>query len=243
MIHLVPGDPVRTMLGFRATPENVAAVRAAPRARPAAARAVRQWLGGLLHGDLGQDFITSAPLASLLAQRLPVTLELTLLSMTLAIAVGVPLGVLAATSPAGSGGRPRGSSSPASAIPDFWLGIMLVLLFAGILQVLPPSGYVPFLAGPVAEPAVHGPAGADAGVRRGRVHPADHARRHGGDARHALRPVRRARASRETSIVFRHTLRNAAVPDRHGRRDPVRGAARRGDRHRVRCSHCPGSAA
>ena len=75
------------------------------------------------------------------------------------------------------------------AITDFWLGIMLVLLFAGIWQVLPPSGYVPFLKDPVAEPPVPGPPGARARVRRGRLHPAHHARRDGGGARHPVRPV------------------------------------------------------
>ena len=99
MIHLVPGDPVRTMLAFRATPENVAQVRPGAGARPAAARAIHPVARGGLHGDLGQDFISHTPVATLLAQRLPVTIELTVLSMTLAIAVGVPLGVRAATKP------------------------------------------------------------------------------------------------------------------------------------------------
>jgi len=92
MIHLVPGDPVTTMLGFRATPENVATVRAQLGLdRPLLAQYLT-WAGGLLHGNFGQDFISHVPVSTLLAQRLPVTIELTLLSMTVAVLVGVPLG-------------------------------------------------------------------------------------------------------------------------------------------------------
>ena len=198
MIHLVPGDPVRTMLGFRATPENVAQVRAALGLDQPLLAQYTQWLGGSSTATWVRTSSATRRSATLLAQRLPVTLELTVLSMTLAIAVGVPLGVRAATDARLGPTGDRGFVIAGIAIPDFWLGIMLVLLFAGIMQVLPPSGLRAVPPGPRAEPAVHGPAGAHARVRRGGVHPADHARRHGGDARHAVRPVRQgARALRD----------------------------------------------
>ncbi|MBC7518922.1 MAG: ABC transporter permease [Microbacteriaceae bacterium] len=144
IIRLVPGDPVRTMLGFRATAANVAEVRRQLHLDEPLLQQYLDWAGGLLHGDLGQDLVSKAPLAELLAQRLPVTFELTGLAMLLAIAVGVPLGVRAAT-----GGRwvkrlTSGFVVAGISIPDFWLGIMLVLVFAGTLTLLPPSGYVPF---------------------------------------------------------------------------------------------------
>ena len=92
MIHLVPGDPVQTMLGFRATPENVVD---GPRSTLGLDRPLlAQYLDGpaaSLHGNFGQDFISHAPVSTLLAQRLPVTIELDVASMTLAVAVGVPL--------------------------------------------------------------------------------------------------------------------------------------------------------
>src|SRR3989441_7777484 len=138
MIHLVPGDPVQTMLGFRATPKNVSTVRAQLGLdRPLLAQYLT-WAGGLLHGNFGQDFISHTPVSTLLAQRLPVTIELTLLSMTLAVVVGVPLGVRAAAGPGWIRRLTEGFVVAGIAIPDFWLGIMLVLLFAGITQVLPP---------------------------------------------------------------------------------------------------------
>ncbi len=149
ILRLVPGDPVRTMLGFRATDANVAELRhqlGLDRSLPAQYVA---WAGALLRGDLGRDIVSHAPLAELLAQRLPVTLELTALSMLLAVAVGVPLGVRAAT----GGRRARwltdGFVVFGISVPDFWLGIMLVLVFAGLLVWLPPSGYVPFGRNPV----------------------------------------------------------------------------------------------
>ena len=149
ILRLVPGDPVRTMLGFRATDANVAEMRRQLGLDQSLFNQYLNWLGALLHGDLGRDMVSHAPLSELLAQRLPVTCELTALSMALAVFVGVPLGVRAAT-----GGRlvRRFTESFVVfgiSIPDFWLGIMLVLVFSATLQLLPPSGYTPFLSDPL----------------------------------------------------------------------------------------------
>jgi peptide/nickel transport system permease protein len=212
MIRLVPGNPVQTMLGFRATPENVAFVEhELGLDRPLVTQYVT-WIGDVLHGDLGVDFISHTPLSTLLAQRLPVTLELTVLSMTVALLVGVPLGVVSAA----RSGWPRrlteGFVVFGIAIPDFWLGIMLVLLFAGLLQVLPPSGYVPlfeaplqnlrFMVLPVLTLAV-GEAAYIARTTRGAM-----------EETLASPSVLflRAKGIPQGSIVFRHALRNASVP-------------------------------
>ena len=212
MIHLVPGDPVTTMLGFRATPENVATVRESLGLdRPLVAQYLA-WAGGLLHGDFGEDFISHAPVGTLLAQRLPVTIELTLLSMTLAALVGIPLGVRAAAKPGLVRHATDGFVVAGIAITDFWLGIMLVLLFAGIWQVLPPSGYVPLLEDPVANlrylalPVLALAFGEAAYILR--------------TTRGAMEEVLgtqyvlflRARGIPERRIVYRHALRNAAPP-------------------------------
>ena len=212
MIHLVPGDPVQTMLGFRATPENVSTVRAQLGLdRPLLVQYLT-WAGGLLHGNFGQDFISHTPVSTLLAQRLPVTIELTLLSMTLAVAVGVPLGVRAAAKPGAVRQATEGFVVAGIAITDFWLGIMLVLLFAGIWQVLPPSGYVAFLKDPVANlrylilPVLALAFGEAAYILR--------------TTRGAMEEVLgtqyilflRAKGIAERRIVYRHALRNAAPP-------------------------------
>ncbi len=150
IIRLVPGDPVRTMLGFRATEENVTALRHELGLDQSLLTQYVTWIGNLLHGDLGTDIVSHAPLSELLAQRLPVTLELAGLSMLLAVLVGVPLGVLAASGGVWSKRLTEGFVVFGVSVPDFWLGIMLVLVFAGTLMVLPPSGYVPFAKDPLA---------------------------------------------------------------------------------------------
>lgn len=150
ILRLVPGDPVRTMLGFRATDENVAELtRQLGLDQPLLTQYVN-WIAALMRGDLGQDIVSHAPLADLLAQRLPVTFELTLLSMLLAVLVGVPLGIRAATGGRWTRRLTEGFVIFGISIPDFWLGIMLVLVFAGTLMLLPPSGYVPFATDPLA---------------------------------------------------------------------------------------------
>ncbi|MFZ1339318.1 MAG: ABC transporter permease [Paracoccaceae bacterium] len=149
IIRLVPGDPVRTMLGFRATDANVAELRHQLGLDQPLVSQYFGWLGNLLRGDLGQDIVSHAPLSELLAQRLPVTFELTGLAMLLAVVVGVPMGVRAATGGKWTRRLTEGFVVFGVSVPDFWLGIMLVLVFAGTLMWLPPSGYVPFADDPL----------------------------------------------------------------------------------------------
>ena len=212
IIRLVPGDPVRTMLGFRATDANVAQIREQLGLNESLVSQYLHWLGGVLHGDFGTDFISKAPLSELLAQRVPVTLELTLLAMTLAVVVGVPLGVKAATGSRWVRRLTDGFVVAGVSIPDFWLGIMLVLLFAGTLTVLPPSGYVPFTEDPVqnlrymALPVLTLAVGETAYILR--------------TTRGAMESVMgqpfvaflHAKGVTRRRIVHRHALRNAATP-------------------------------
>jgi peptide/nickel transport system permease protein len=148
MLRLIPGDPVRSMLGLRATPENVATIRAQMGLDRPLVEQYLEYMGGLLHGDLGQDYISHAPLTDLLGQRLPVTLELTVLSIAVALLLGIPLGVVAAVGPRWARVMCDLLVVAGVALPAFWLGIMLVLLFTGALHVLPPAGYTPLLADP-----------------------------------------------------------------------------------------------
>lgn len=137
------------MLGFRATEANVAQIRGELGLDHPLIQQYLDFVGGIFRGDLGTDIVSHASLSELLAQRLPVTFELTGLSMLLAVIIGVPLGIRAA-----AGGRwvKRATESfviVGISIPDFWLGIMLVLLFAGTLAIFPPSGYLPFDVSPI----------------------------------------------------------------------------------------------
>jgi peptide/nickel transport system permease protein len=210
MIRLVPGDPVQTMLGFRATPENVRRVRDALGLNRSLTSQYLQWAGGLLHGNLGEDFVSHAPVSTLLAARLPVTAELTFLSMTLAVLVGVPLGVRAAARPGPVRTLTEGFVVAGIAIPDFWLGIMLVLVFAGVNQLLPPSGFVPLLQDPLQNlrymvlPVLTLAAGEAAYVLRTTRGAMDET------LRTPSAQFLRAKGLPERRIVFRHALRNAA---------------------------------
>jgi peptide/nickel transport system permease protein len=149
IIRLVPGDPVRTMLGFRATPANVAEIRRKLGLDQSLITQYGHFIGGLFHGDFGTDFISRAPLSQLLAQRLPVTLELTVLALGLAIIAGIPLGILAATGSRWLHRFTDGFVIAGISVTDFWLGIMLVQLFSVAWVLLPPSGYVPLTEDPV----------------------------------------------------------------------------------------------
>jgi peptide/nickel transport system permease protein len=212
MIRLVPGNPARTMLGFRATPENVAQVEHELGLDQPLVSQYFVWIGGVLRGDLGVDFVSHTPMSTLLAQRLPVTVELTILSMTLALLIGVPLGVRAAARSGWTRRLTEGFVVFGIAIPDFWLGMMLVLVFAGLFQVLPPSGYVPLFDDPVQNlrfmvlPVISLAVGEAAYI----------ARTTRGAMEEALASpfvlFLRAKGISERSIVFRHALRNASVP-------------------------------
>lgn len=212
IIRLVPGDPVRTMLGFRATEENVATIRADLGLDRPVVEQYLDWAGGLLRLDLGKDFISDLPLTTLLAERLPVTLQLTIMAMGLAVLVGIPLGVLAATRRKNTGRATTAFAIAGISIPDFWLGIMLVLVFAGTFRLLPPSGFVPFFEDPVANirymilPVITLAVAETAYILR--------------TTRASMEETLgspfitflRAKGVSENRITYRHALRNAAIP-------------------------------
>lgn len=142
VLEILPGDPAAVVLGMNATPETLAALRAEfGLDRPAPERFVR-WIGGLLTGDLGTSYTYRVEVAALIAERMAVTLPLALAAILLASAIGIPLGVIAAARP--RGWRDTGVtlfSQVGLAVPDFWVGILLVLLFAVGLNWLPSGGF------------------------------------------------------------------------------------------------------
>src|SRR5437660_8181850 len=130
LMRLVPGDPAVAVLGYKATPEGIAALREAFHLDDPIPEQYLRWLGAAARGDLGHDFRQNEPIGRMILDRLPVTLELTLLASATAALIGVPLGLL--------GGGRRGGVADRTAlavglvgisIPDFWLGIMLILTF------------------------------------------------------------------------------------------------------------------
>ena len=141
MVHLVPGDPAQVMLGERASPASLEALRHQLGLDQPLHVQFGRYLGGLLRGDLGRSIKTHERISVELMDRFPATLELTLASMALAIAIGIAAGVLSATR--------RGSlvdylsmttSLIGVSVPIFWLGLMLILVLALNLGLFPVSG-------------------------------------------------------------------------------------------------------
>lgn len=150
MTALLPGDPTVTILGESSTLDQRQALREAMRLDdPLPVRYVA-WLGSALQGDLGRSIRTQEPVTQMLANRFPVTLELTFFSLALAMFVGIPLGIAAAWWRGTNIDLGIGVLAMSSmAMPYFWLGTMLIMLFAVTLRWLPPSGYAPLFSDPV----------------------------------------------------------------------------------------------
>jgi peptide/nickel transport system permease protein len=150
MIYLIPGDPALALLGPDVTPEQLARARTRMGLDQPWPVQYALWLGRVLEGDLGVSYLNGLPVRTMLAQRIPVTLQLTIASLVLALVVATPLGILSAVRPHSWIGRfASGYNALAMALPTFWLGILLVLLFGLYLRWLPTSGYVSFWDEPV----------------------------------------------------------------------------------------------
>jgi peptide/nickel transport system permease protein len=211
--HLVPGDPATAVLGLNATPELVARLRTEHGLDEPLVSQYFTWLGNVLTGDLGLDYSSGAPISELLSQRLPVTIELAVVAILIAVVVGIPLGVASAV---WRGRAPdaaaQGVSMLGISVPDFWVGIMLILAFALGLGVLPSSGWVPLSEDPVenlrhvALPALALGLGFAAVLIR--------------ITRAAMLDVLsqdyirfcRAKGIPESKVILKHALRNAAIP-------------------------------
>jgi len=141
LIHLVPGDPVEVMLGESASMADREALREQLGLNQPLITQFGTYLNKLAHGDLGQSIQTKTPIAELFRTRYPASIQLALLSMLIGLLVGVPLGVYAAL----NAGHWQDVvvtvvSVRLSAMPVFWLGPILMLVFAVCLGWLPVSG-------------------------------------------------------------------------------------------------------
>ncbi len=141
--RLLPGDPAQTILGERATAENLALVRASLGLDLPLAEQYLRYMGGLLQGDLGRSFITNRDVVDDFLQRFPATIELSLAAMFFAITLGVPLGMYTAKR---RGRWPDQLGTVVSligiSIPIFFLGLMLKYIFAIQFPILPDSGRI-----------------------------------------------------------------------------------------------------
>ena len=148
LVHLTPGDPARVMLGQSASPEQIAQLQSDLGLDKPLPVQFLAWVGDVLTGDLGTSVYSSSPVLDIIMDRLGPTVSLTLLSMLIALLIAIPSAVLAVWK--------RGSlldpafmsvSLVGISIPNFWLGIVLILIFPVTLGWLPVSGYAPVSAG------------------------------------------------------------------------------------------------
>lgn len=141
--QLLPGDTATALSGEERDPEVIAFIRQKYHLDQPLPVRYALWAGGVLQGDLGESIRLQKPVLDLVVEKLPVTLELACLAMLVALVIGVPMGILSAVK--------RGQIADTVAngialwglsVPNFWLGILMILLFSVHLGWLPASGYV-----------------------------------------------------------------------------------------------------
>jgi peptide/nickel transport system permease protein len=213
LIHLVPGDPARVLLGEEATPQSVAALRQQLGLDRPLGVQYGLWLWQAIHGNLGESIQLQQPVIQAIWQRLPVTIELGVASLIFSVALAVPLGVMAATNPNGRlDWLVNVTSLLGTAIPSFVLGLLLILVFAVFIRIFPPGGYVPFSEDPLGNlrdlvlPAVALGVGAVA-VNLRQVRTSMLEVLHEDYIRTAW-----AKGLRPRQVNYRHALRNALMP-------------------------------
>ncbi len=141
LLNVAPGDPVAAMVGERADSATIARLRAELHLDDPLPSQFGHYVWGVVRGDLGRSYITERPIARDLAERFPKTAELALAAMTLAALCGITLGLLSAVRPGGTFDRAAMLVSYLGvSFPVYWVGLLLILLFAVALRWLPPSG-------------------------------------------------------------------------------------------------------
>jgi peptide/nickel transport system permease protein len=211
--QLLPGDAAQILAGEDQSPEVVAYLRQKMHLDEPFPVRYAYWISGVAHGDLGESLRIQEPVLGLIIQKLPVTLELAAIAMLIALVIGIPMGIVSAV------GKDTAWDYLANVIalwglstPNFWLGILMILLFSVQLGWLPASGYVsPFedlranLAAMIMPAFVLGNAIAAVLMRHTRsamlqVLGTDYVR------------TARAKGVSERTVVLKHALRNAMTP-------------------------------
>ncbi|MDQ7849027.1 MAG: ABC transporter permease [Armatimonadota bacterium] len=213
MMRAIPGDPVRAFVGFEGDPAVVEQVRRnLGLDRPLPVQYLR-WLAALGRGDLGNSIWNRQPVTTLLREALPRTLSLALLSFLVAVSLALPAGIVSAVRRYSLADHTLTVAAFLGlAMPDFWVGIVLIIVFSVFLQVLPAFGYEPLSSGlwPWLSHLIL-PA-----VATGTSFAAILARMTRSALLEVLREdyVRTARAKglEERAVILRHALRNALIP-------------------------------
>jgi peptide/nickel transport system permease protein len=212
-VRMIPGDPARVLAGTEADAAGLEEIREKYGLDAPLPVQYLRWLGLAATGDLGESIRTRTPVAWMVATKLPITIELTCLSLLIALSIAIPAGVVAAVRRNTAWDvLASGVSLCGVSIPNFWLGIMLILLVSVRFGWLPASGFVPLAEDPVGNlermlmPAlVLGTGLAAVLMRQTRnamieVLSADYVR------------TARAKGLARKAVVVRHALRNGLIP-------------------------------
>jgi ABC-type dipeptide/oligopeptide/nickel transport system permease component len=205
LLYIAPGDPVMEMVGERADAETIARLRAELRLDDPVPVQFAHYAGGVLTGDLGTSYITGRPIARDILERFPKTLQLATAAMLLAASLGITIGVLSARKPGSAFDRfAMASAYLGISFPVYWVGLILILVFAVTLRWLPPSGFgrLEFLVLPALALGTRSIAFLARMTRSAmlEVLNSDFIR------------TARAKGMRERVVLARHALRNALIP-------------------------------
>ena len=213
VMRIIPGDPAQIILGLQATPEAVAALRAELGLDQPLTVQYLSWVGEMIRGNMGESINYGVPIAELVVQRLAVTGPLTLIAVLFSVVISIPLGIHAAThhNRAGDYGVMI-FSQMGLAVPAFWAGLLLILLFAVHLHWFASGGF------PGWSESFWGslkslllPA-----VALGLIRAAILARLTRSSLLEVLREdyiqTARSKGLRERTVIYRHAFRNAMIP-------------------------------
>ena len=205
LLYVAPGDPVEAMVGERADSATIAALRAELRLNDPLPVQFGHYVSGVVKGDLGRSYITNRPIIRDILQRFPKTLELAGAAMLLATVCGVSLGIFSARNPGGPIDRfGLVVAYLGISFPVYWVGLLLILLFAVTLHWLPPSGFggLRYLILPAFALGMRSIAFLARMTRSSMLDSlgADYVR------------TARAKGLGERIVVWRHALRNALIP-------------------------------
>src|SRR6476620_7998605 len=205
LLYVAPGDPVQDMVGERADAETIARLRKELHLDEPVLKQFTLYAGGVLKGDLGRSYITQRPIIRDIKERFPKTLLLAGTAMLLASILGITIGVLSARNPGGWFDRlSLGFAYLGISFPVYWVGLILILIFAVNLKWLPPSGYggLAYLILPALTLGMRSVAFLSRMTRAAmqEVLQSDFVR------------TARAKGLGEGRVVLRHALRNALLP-------------------------------
>ena len=206
ILHLVPGDPAKMILGLTATPEQIAALHTKLGLDKPFLVQLGDYMSGLFfHLDMGNSYVTGVSISGEILSRLPRTIGLGLISMIISFVFGVLLGILAGTHQ----NRWQDSLSMVIALvgvsmPAFWLALMLVLLFSVKLNLLPASGMggIEYYILPAIANSVGGIAGIARQTRSSILE----------TIRSDYVTTARSKGLKENEVVMKHILPNALIP-------------------------------